>query len=234
MFASLTLAFVMPQSALKIEEVKLGAGDPVKIYDVVEAEYTGTLTNGKIFDSNAGKSKPFRFQVGIGRVIKGWDQGFIGMKPNGERKLTIPPELGYGERGAGDVIPANSILNFSVKLLRIIPSAKITILKEGKGDPIKLGQFVDCRLSIKASNGKEIADSSKESRLQLGPRMLPWINQTVAGLKVGEKRRVIVNYEMAFGEKGMPPVDQDGKKAGSDIPPKSDLTVEIEAVKIVD
>ena len=62
--------------------------------------------------------------------------------------------------------------------------------------------------------------------------MRPWINQAIAGIKVGEKRRAVIKYEMAFGEKGVPPVDQDGKKAGSDIPPKSDLTIEVEAVKI--
>ena len=222
----------MSQIGLKIDDTIVGTGDPVKLYDVVEAEYTGSLTNGKVFDSNEGKKLPFRFQVGVGLVIKGWDQGFIGMKTNGERKLEIPPDLAYGEKGAGDIIPPNATLNFKVKLLRILPAAKITIAKEGTGDPIKDNQFLECNISIKLPSGKEIADPSKVSKLQLSRQMRPWINQAIAGIKVGEKRRAVIKYEMAFGEKGVPPVDQDGKKAGSDIPPKSDLTIEVEAVKI--
>ncbi len=231
MFASLTVALVMSQSALKIEDVKLGTGEAVKLYDVVEAEYTGSLTNGKVFDSNVGKNAPFHFQVGIGKVITGWDQGFIGMKMGGERNLTIPPELAYGDRAMGDAIPANSTLKFSVKLLKVLPSAKITIEKPGTGDPIKLTQFIDCKISVKTSAGKELADPTKESKLQLSRGMLPWINQAVGGIKVGEKRKVVINYAVAYGDKGFPPVDQDGQKAGSQIPPKSDLTVEIEALK---
>ncbi len=234
MFASLTLAIVVSQSALKIEDVKLGTGEGVKLYDVVEAEYTGKLTNGIVFDSNVKSEKKLRFQVGVGRVIKGWDQGFMGMKLNGERNLTVPPDLGYGERGSGSTIPSNSTLNFSIKLVRILPSAKITMVTEGKGEPIKLGQFLECKLSVKAANGREMADPAKESRLRLSPQMLPWINQAIGGIKAGEKRKVIINSEIAFGEKGLPATDQPGKKAGSDVPPNSDLNMEVEALKITD
>ncbi len=235
MLASLAVAIAMSQTAqatLKIDDIKVGTGDAVKLYDVIEAEYTGTLLSGKVFDSNVAKNAPFRFQVGIGKVIKGWDVGFVGLKLNGERKLTIPPELGYGSHAMGEDIPANSTLVFSVKLLRIFPSAKITVEKEGKGSAIKVGQLLDCKLSIKSSNGMEMADPTKESRIQLGPRILPWINQSIGGIKIGEKRKVIIPYEMAFGEKGFPPTDQGVVKAGSKIPPKSDLTIEVEALKI--
>lgn len=234
MLASLTLALVMQQSDLKIEDTKPGTGDAIKQYDYVEVQYTGTLLNGKVFDSNMKPgAPPFRFQIGVGQVIKGWDFGFMGMKVGGERNLTIPPALAYGDRAMGDDIPANSTLKFSVKLLRIVPAAKVTVMTEGKGDAIRLDQLLDCKLSIKLPGGKEIADPTKISRLQLGRRMRPWINQSVAGIKEGEKRKVIVNFEMAYGEKGDPPVDKDGVKAGSRVPPKADLTIEIEAVKIV-
>jgi FKBP-type peptidyl-prolyl cis-trans isomerase len=178
--------------------------------------------------------KLFRFQVGVGKVIKGWDQGLIGMKPNGERKLTIPADLAYGSRAMGDTIPANSDLKFTIKLSKVLPSAKITVLTEGKGEPMKIGQLLDCKLSVKPSNGREMADPTKESRLALSPQMLPWINQALAGIKAGEKRKVIISYEMAFGEKGYPAADEKDKKAGSLVPPKSDLTLEIEALKIID
>ncbi len=234
MFASIALAFVVSQSALKIEDIKPGTGEGVKPYDVIETMYTGTLLSGKEFDSNVKSGKSFRVQIGVGRVIKGWDQGFIGMKTDGERNLTIPPDLGYGDRGSGERIPAGATLKFNVKLVRILPSAKITIGTEGKGDSIKLGQFLECKLSVKPSNGKEMADPTKDSRLQLSPQMLPWINQAIAGIKAGEKRTVVINYELAFGEKGYPPADVEGQKAGSQVPPKSDLTLQIEALKIID
>ena len=234
MFASLITALVMSQSALKIEEVKAGTGDAVKLYDVIEAEYTGTLLSGKVFDSNVGKNKPLQFQVGVGMVIKGWDQGFIGLKLNGERNLTIPPDLAYGDRAMGDAIPANSTLKFSVKLLRVLPSAKITIVTEGKGEPIKVGQFIECKFSIKLPSGKEIADPTQVSTLQISRKVKPWVNQSIGGIKIGEKRKVVIPYQMAYGEKGVPPNDQGDVKAGSQIPPKSDLTIEVEALKFSD
>ena len=104
---------------LKIEDLEVGEGEEVKQYDIINVNYTGSLTNGNVFDSslNPGRS-PFRFTVGAGQVIKGWDEGLIGMKVGGKRKLTIPPNMGYGNRQTGP-IPANSVLIFEIDLLSI-------------------------------------------------------------------------------------------------------------------
>tara|TARA_B100000965_G_C19546750_1_gene738184 strand:- start:39 stop:458 length:420 start_codon:yes stop_codon:yes gene_type:complete len=104
---------------LQIEDLVVGEGAEVKQYDIVNVNYTGSLTNGNVFDSslNPGRS-PFRFTVGAGQVIKGWDEGLIGMKVGGKRKLTIPPNMGYGNRQTGP-IPANSVLIFEIDLLSI-------------------------------------------------------------------------------------------------------------------
>jgi peptidylprolyl isomerase len=81
--------------------------------------YTGRLTNGKVFDSSHKRNQPFKFQIGIEQVIKGWDEGVATMKVGGKRTLIIPSELGYGSSGAGDDIPANAVLEFDVELLGI-------------------------------------------------------------------------------------------------------------------
>ena len=104
-------------NGLQIEDIKIGEGSEVKKFDIVTVNYTGTLEDGTKFDSslNPGRT-PFRFTVGAGQVIKGWDEGLMGMKVGGKRKLTIPPELGYGSRDNGP-IPANSTLIFEIDLL---------------------------------------------------------------------------------------------------------------------
>lgn len=101
---------------LKIEDVKVGDGTEAVSGKKVSVHYTGWLTNGTKFDSSVDRGQTFSFQLGAGQVIKGWDQGVAGMKVGGKRQLIIPPTMGYGERGAGGVIPPNATLVFDVEL----------------------------------------------------------------------------------------------------------------------
>jgi FKBP-type peptidyl-prolyl cis-trans isomerase FkpA len=106
-------------SGLTIEELEPGAGDEAKAGHKVSVHYTGWLTSGTKFDSSHDRKEAFSFSLGRGQVIRGWDEGVQGMKVGGKRKLTIPPELGYGARGAGGVIPPNATLVFEVQLLKV-------------------------------------------------------------------------------------------------------------------
>ena len=107
-------------SGLVYEDIESGSGDLAEKGAMVSVHYTGWLTDGTKFDSSKDRNDPFNFPLGAGHVIRGWDEGVQGMKVGGTRKLTIPPELGYGVRGAGGVIPPNATLVFEVELLKVL------------------------------------------------------------------------------------------------------------------
>lgn len=113
--------FAVPAAAgiLEIEDLVEGEGTEAQRGDEVTVHYTGWLLDGTKFDSSLDRGQPFRFQLGARRVIAGWEQGVSGMREGGKRKLTIPPELAYGSRGAGGVIPPNATLIFEVELLDV-------------------------------------------------------------------------------------------------------------------
>jgi FKBP-type peptidyl-prolyl cis-trans isomerase len=108
-----------PVTALKVEDLTVGTGAEAAAGKTVSVHYTGWLTTGVKFDSSLDRSMPFEFTLGAGQVIPGWDQGVMGMKVGGKRRLHIPSDLGYGPAGAGNVIPPNSTLVFEVELLNV-------------------------------------------------------------------------------------------------------------------
>lgn len=110
---------VTTESGLQIEDIECGDGDEAATGQVVSVHYVGTLEDGTQFDSSRERGEPFEFPLGGGQVIQGWDEGVVGMKIGGLRRLTIPPELGYGQAGAGEVIPPNSTLIFEIELLGV-------------------------------------------------------------------------------------------------------------------
>jgi len=108
---------VTTESGLQYVELVKGTGREAELGDTATVHYTGWLADGTKFDSSHDRGQPFSFRVGTGQVIKGWDEGVLGMRIGAKRKLIVPPDLGYGARGAGSVIPPNATLTFEVELL---------------------------------------------------------------------------------------------------------------------
>jgi FKBP-type peptidyl-prolyl cis-trans isomerase len=110
---------VTTPSGLMYEDEVVGTGAEAKAGNAVDVHYTGTLKDGKKFDSSLDRGRPFSFKLGAGQVIRGWDEGVAGMKVGGKRKLVIPSVLAYGKQGAGGVIPPDAELTFVVELLKV-------------------------------------------------------------------------------------------------------------------
>jgi len=135
------LAALATAADLKIDKLlePEACDQKTKTGDMLTMHYTGTLEDGTKFDSSHDRDQPFTFQLGVGQVIKGWDQGLVDMCVGEKRKLTIPPELAYGERGAGSVIPGGATLTFEVELMHIGDSAPTTnVFKEIDADANKM------------------------------------------------------------------------------------------------
>lgn len=107
-------------TGLQLQDIIVGTGETADTGETVAVHYTGWLTDGTKFDSSLDRGSPFTFTVGRGGVIRGWDEGVNGMKVGGKRRLIIPPELGYGSEGAGNIIPPDSTLVFDIELVEIV------------------------------------------------------------------------------------------------------------------
>jgi len=219
-----TLAFHGGADKLVIKDVKVGSGIAAKSGDILTMDYTGKLTNGKQFDSSVGK-QPFVFILGAGQVIKGWDQGMIGIKVGGKRNLTIPASLGYGAQGAPPDIPGGATLKFDVTAIKIdrIP---VKVLKQGKGPAAKGGDSCELNYELTDTSGKKI-DSSYDRHqtfpIVLGETSLvKGFTAAVVGMKQGEIIKATVPPQFGYGAQG----------AGGVIKPNQTLVFKIELVKL--
>jgi FKBP-type peptidyl-prolyl cis-trans isomerase len=238
-FAGLVLLLVLLQGGGKSEfkDVKVGDGIAAADFDIVSMEYTGKFTDGKVFDSSKKHGgKPFVFILGVHQVIKGWDQGVLGMKVGGKRKLTLPPDLAYGPGGTPDgTIPPNSTLVFDVEL-KGVHKCDYKVLKAGSGEGAKMGDTLDIQYTGTFKDGKKFDssfDRGTPMTIRLGrDRLVPGFVQALLGLKQGEKRKVDIPSDYAYGDGGVPNRAAGAAPGSYIIPPKATLVFELELVRL--
>jgi len=202
-----------------------------KFNDTVTVHYTGKLaSNGKQFDSSIG-GEPISFELGKGLVIKGWEQGLIGSCKGEKATLTIPAALGYGEKGAGDTIPANADLIFDIELVDIerdyheeILVAKTCTKKEQSRDQDQVFFNYIGRLSNGTTFGEADEETGGPIKIEIGMTGLKGWDRALAGMCNGEVKRAYIPPKLAYGEKGLEGV----------VPPNEVIAIDIEMVKIQD
>jgi len=220
-------------------DIKLGEGAEAQAGQTVIVHYTGWLydesspeNKGAKFDSSLDRNDPFDFPLGMGHVIRGWDEGVQGMKEGGQRTLIIPSEMGYGASGAGDDIPPHATLVFDVKLLKVIKTGIVDNML-GDGEQANAGQHVTVHYTgwLYDKNAPENKgakfDSSRDRNepfefpLGMGRVIKGW-DAGVQGMKVGGQRTLTIPPEMGYGRRG----------AGGVIPPNATLVFDVELLGV--
>ena len=230
-------------SGLLYKIMEAGTGNYPAAGDIVSVHYIGKLEDGTQFDSSHDRQEPLEFELGVGQVIKGWDEGLALLKKGGSALLVIPPELGYGNRQIGP-IPANSTLYFEVSLIDIKPGIKIEpfniqgkastttdsglefiLVEMGSGLRAAAGNTVSVHYTGYFQDGSIFDSSLKRGQpyefiLGMGRVIAGW-DEGVALMKEGDKARLIIPYYLAYGERGYGP-----------IPAKATLIFDIELLKV--
>ncbi len=225
------------KSGLQYFDEVEGTGESPEPGQNCVVHYTGWLwennAKGKEFDSSKSRGEPFMFPVGMKKVIAGWDEGVSTMKVGGKRELLIPPDLAYGERGAGGVIPPNATLFFEVELLGVMTRTKSGLqyrdIKVGTGPSPRRGQTCVMHYTgwlWRNAKGKKF-DSSVDRRepfsFAIGQReVIGGWDEGVATMKVGGKRELLIPPDLGYGQRG----------AGHDIPPNATLLFEVELLDV--
>jgi peptidylprolyl isomerase len=232
---------VTTASGLQYVEIKKGDGPVPKVGEVVSVNYRGDLVDGTQFDNSYDRGEPFRFALGEGMVIPGWDEGIALMNVGGKAKLIIPPDLAYGAQGAGSVIPPNATLIFEVELMDIQPGSpaaptqvngsdytvttsglKYYDLKVGDGAAVTAGQQVTVTYTGWLTDGTKFdssIDRAQPFTFALGAgNVIPGWDEGVSTMKIGGKRQLVIPPVLAYGEQG----------AGGVIPPNATLIFEVE------
>jgi peptidylprolyl isomerase len=213
---------ITTETGLKYKDSVVGDGKVVEAGDMVVVNYEGFLEDGSVFDSSIERGQPFSFQVGVGGVIPGWDEGLVGMQVGGKRELTIPPDLAYGDTGAGEVIPPNATLVFNIEVLDIVVLG-VEDLVLGEGPAAGPGNQVTVEYSVFFDDGNQLDSSAESGPLSFilgGGQIIPGLDAGIQGMQVGGKRLITVPPEFAFGAQG----------AGDLIPPNTTLIFEVELV----
>lgn len=237
--------YIKTASGLQIKIIQEGNGENAKSGDMVTVHYTGKLIDGSVFDSSYKRGTPFTFELGAGRVIKGWDEGIGYLNKGAKATLIIPAELGYGKKAVGS-IPSNSVLIFDVELVDIKAAIKIEpynivglkknsdpsgieyyIVEQGDGKKVSEGGKVKFNYSAFLDNGKLFDSSIKKGEpleiLAGQGNILKGLDIAVSLMHVGDKYRCIVPPELGFGSKG-----------NSIIPPNSSIIFDIEILDAKD
>lgn len=238
--ATLPSGGTVTASGLQYIETLAGTGDFPAPGDNVSVNYVGKLQDGTVFDSSENAGQPITFQLGTGQVIPGWDEGIALMKKGGKATLVIPPDLAYGEQGAGGVIPPNATLVFDVELVDIKPAPTPAVVEAdqftttdsglqyydfvvGEGDTPENGDLASIEFSAWVKDGSFLGSSADQGQpltFTIGNGdLLPGWEEGVASMQAGGKRQLVLPPALAFGEEGQ------GR-----IPANATLIIEVELV----